>query len=153
VSTKKKAARRIMSDERQQAIADARRQNQVVRNYLNALTTAKPVRRRPSATREQLQEQIYAESDAVKRLMLIQPRPELEEPLVVEQGRLDAQGMQTNLSRWRLTIRPARASPRPPSKSSAFQPQCSRAREYPAPAVATERESQPPRWSGDDPRT
>jgi hypothetical protein len=32
-------------------------------------------------------------------------------------------GMQTNLSRWRLTMRPARASPRPPSKSSAFQPQ------------------------------
>jgi hypothetical protein len=41
VSAKKKT-RRTMSDEHKQAIADARRQNQAVRDYLKALTTAKP---------------------------------------------------------------------------------------------------------------
>jgi hypothetical protein len=51
---KKKIARRTMSDEHKQAIADARRQNLAVRDYLNALTTAKPAGRRPTATPEQV---------------------------------------------------------------------------------------------------
>jgi hypothetical protein len=85
VSAKKKTARRTMSDEHKQAIADARRQNQAVREYLNALTTAKPAGRRPSTSPEQLQEQIDAEGDPVKRLELIQRRLDLEDRLAGEQ--------------------------------------------------------------------
>ena len=77
MSTKKKTARRTMSDEHKQAIADARRQNQAVRDYLNALTTAKPAGRRPTTSPGQLQEQIDAEGDPVKRLELIQRRLDL----------------------------------------------------------------------------
>jgi hypothetical protein len=94
VSAKKKAARRTMSDEHKQAIADARRQNQVVRDYLNALTTAKPAGRRPSATPEQLQEQIDAESDPVKRVELIQRRLDLEDRLAAKQARPDLDSLQ-----------------------------------------------------------
>jgi hypothetical protein len=81
----KKKTRRTMSDEHKQAIADARRQNQAVRDYLNALTTAKPAGRRPTTTPEQVQEQIDAEADPVKRLELIQRRLDLEDRLADEQ--------------------------------------------------------------------
>jgi hypothetical protein len=94
VSAKKKTARRTMSDEHKQAIADARRQNQAVRDYLNALTTAKPAGRRPSATPEQLQEQIDAESDPVKRVELIQRRLDLEDRLAADQERPDLDSLQ-----------------------------------------------------------
>jgi ribosomal protein S21 len=94
VSAKKKTARRTMSDEHKQAIADARRQNQVVRDYLNALTTTKPAGHRPSATPEQLQEQIDAESDPVKRLELIQRRLDLEDRLAAEQEQPDLDSLQ-----------------------------------------------------------
>jgi hypothetical protein len=67
VSAKKKA-RRTMSDEHKQTIADARRQNQAVRRYLNALTAAKPAGQRPTTAPEQLQAQIDTEGDPVKRL-------------------------------------------------------------------------------------
>jgi hypothetical protein len=62
VSAKNKT-RRTMSDEHKQAIADARKQNRAVHDYLNALTTTKPAGRRPSATPGQLQEQIDIESE------------------------------------------------------------------------------------------
>jgi hypothetical protein len=84
VSAKKQTARRTMSDEHKQAIAEARRQNQAVRDYLNGLTTAKPAGRRPSTSPEQLQEQIDAEGDPVKRLELIQRRLDLEDRLAGE---------------------------------------------------------------------
>ena len=94
VSTKKKAARRTMSDEHKQAIADARQQNRAVRDYLSALTTAKPAGRRPSASPEQVQEQIDAESDPVKRLELIQRRLDLEVRLAAEQDQPDLDSLQ-----------------------------------------------------------
>jgi hypothetical protein len=94
VSAKKKTARRTMSDEHKQAIADARRQNQAVRDYLNALTTAKPAGRRPSTTPEQLQEQIDAEGDPVKRLELIQRRLDLEDRLASEQDLPDLETLE-----------------------------------------------------------
>jgi hypothetical protein len=94
VSAKKKTARRTMSDEHKQAIADARRQNQAVRDYLNALTTVKPAGRRPSATPEQLQEQIDAEGDPVKRLELIQRRIDVEDRLAAEQDLPDLDNLQ-----------------------------------------------------------
>jgi hypothetical protein len=93
VSAKKKT-RRTMSDEHKQAIAAARRQNQAVRDYLNALTTAKPTGRRPSATPEQLQEQIDVEGDPVKRLELIQRRLDLENRLAGAQGLPDLETLQ-----------------------------------------------------------
>jgi hypothetical protein len=80
-----KKTRRTMSDEHKQAIADARRQNQAVRDYLNALTTAKPAGRRPTTTPEQVQAQIEAEADPVKRLELIQRRLDVEDRLADEQ--------------------------------------------------------------------
>jgi hypothetical protein len=79
VSAKKKA-RRTMSDEHKQTIADARRQNQAVRRYLNALTAAKPAGQRPTTAPEQLQAQIDTEGDPVKRLELNQRRLDLEGP-------------------------------------------------------------------------
>jgi hypothetical protein len=94
VSAKKKTARRTMSDEHKQAIADARRQNQAVRHYLNALTTPKPAGRRPSATPEQLQEQIDTEHDPVTRLELIQRRLDLEASLATEQDQPDIDCLQ-----------------------------------------------------------
>jgi hypothetical protein len=94
VSAKKTTAQRTMSDEHKQAIADARRQNRVVRDYLNALTTAKPAGRRPTATPEQLQEQIDAESDPVKRLELIQRRLDVEGRLAAEQDQPDLDSLQ-----------------------------------------------------------
>jgi hypothetical protein len=94
VSAKKKTARRTMSDEHKQAIADARRQNQAVRDYLNALTTAKPAGRRPSTSPEQLQEQIDAEGDPVKRLELIQRRLDLEDRLAGEQDLPDLETLE-----------------------------------------------------------
>jgi hypothetical protein len=94
VSAKKKAARRAMSDEHKQAIADARRQNQAVRDYLNALTTAKPAGRRPSTTPEQLQEQVDAESDPVKRLELIQRRLDIEDRLASKQDLPDLETLE-----------------------------------------------------------
>jgi hypothetical protein len=93
VSAKKKT-RRTMSDEHKQAIADARRQNQAVRDYLNALTTAKPAGRRPTTTPEQLQQQIDAEGDLVKRLELIQRRLDLEDRLAVEQDLPDLETLE-----------------------------------------------------------
>jgi hypothetical protein len=81
----KKKTRRTMSDEHKQAIADARRQNQAVRDYLNALTTAKPAGRRPTTTPEQVQAQIDAEADPVKRLELIQRRLDVEDRLADEE--------------------------------------------------------------------
>jgi hypothetical protein len=94
VSAKNKSAPRTMSDEHKQAIADARRQNQAVRDYLNALTTAKPAGRRPSATPEQLQEQIDGESDPIKRLELIQRRIDIEDRLAAEQDQPDLDSLQ-----------------------------------------------------------
>jgi hypothetical protein len=93
VSAKKKA-RRTMSDEHKQAIADARRQNQAVRDYLDALTTPKPAGRRPTTTPEQLQEQIDAESDPTKRLELIQRRLDLEDRLAAEQDLPDLETLE-----------------------------------------------------------
>jgi hypothetical protein len=81
----KKKTRRTMSDEHKQAIADARRQNQAVRDYLNALTTAKPAGRRLTTTPEQVQAQIDAEADPVKRLELIQRRLDVEDRLADEE--------------------------------------------------------------------
>jgi hypothetical protein len=83
-----------MSDEHKQAIADARRQNQAVRNYLNALTTAKPAGRRPTTSPEQLQEQIDAEGDPIKRLELIQRRLDLEDGLAGEQDQPDLETLE-----------------------------------------------------------
>jgi hypothetical protein len=94
VSAKKTTARRTMSDEHKQAIADARTQNRVVRDYLNALTTAKPTGRRPSTSPEQLQEQIDAEGDPVKRLELIQRRLDLEDRLAGEQDLPDLETLE-----------------------------------------------------------
>lgn len=94
MSAKNKTAPRTMSDEHKQAIADARRQNSVVRDYLNALTIAKPAGRRPSATPEQLQEQIDGESDPVKRLELIQRRIDIEDRLAAEQDQPDLDSLQ-----------------------------------------------------------
>jgi hypothetical protein len=94
VSAKKTTARRTMSDEHKQAIADARTQNRVVRDYLNALTTAKPTGRRPSTSPEQLQEQIDAEGDPVKRLELIQRRLDLEDRLAEEQDLPDLETLE-----------------------------------------------------------
>jgi hypothetical protein len=92
VSAKK--TRRTMSDEHKQAIADARRQNQAVRNYLNALTTAKPAGRRPTTSPEQLQQQIDTEGDPVKRLELIQRRLDLEDRLASEQDQPDLETLE-----------------------------------------------------------
>jgi preprotein translocase subunit SecD len=78
-----------MSDEHKQAIAAARQQTQAVRDYLNALTTAKPAGRRPSATPEQLQEQVDGEDDPVRRVELIQRRLDLEDRLAAEQDQPD----------------------------------------------------------------
>jgi hypothetical protein len=94
LSAKKKTARRTMSDEHKQAIAEARRQNQAVRDYLNALTTAKPAGRRPTTSPEQLQEQIDAEGDPVKRLELIQRRLDLEDRLAGEQDLPDLETLE-----------------------------------------------------------
>jgi hypothetical protein len=94
VSAKEQTARRTMSDEHKQAIADARRQNQAVRDYLNALTTAKPAGRRPSTTPEQLQEQVDAESDPVKRLELIQRRLDIEDRLASKQDLPDLETLE-----------------------------------------------------------
>jgi hypothetical protein len=94
VSAKKQAARRTMSDEHKQAIAHARRQNKAVRDYLNALTIAKPPGRRPSTTPEHLQEKIDAEGDPVKRLELIQRRLDLEDRLAGEQDLPDLETLE-----------------------------------------------------------
>jgi hypothetical protein len=90
----KKTTRRAMSDEHKQAIVDARRQNRVVRDYLNGLTTAKPAGRRPSTSPEQLQEQIDAEGDPVKRLELIQRRLDVEDRLAGEQELADLETLE-----------------------------------------------------------
>jgi hypothetical protein len=89
----KKKTRRTMSDEHKQAIADARRQNQAVRDYLNALT-AKPAERRPTTTPEQVQAQIEAEADPVKRLELIQRRLDVEDRLADEQDQPDLETLE-----------------------------------------------------------
>jgi hypothetical protein len=81
----KKKTRRTLSDEHKQAIADARRQKQAVRDYLNALTSAKPAGRRLTTTPEHVQAQIDAEADPVKRLELIQRRLDVEDRLAGEQ--------------------------------------------------------------------
>jgi hypothetical protein len=94
VSAKKNATRRTMSDEHKQAIADARRQNQAVRDYLNALTTPRPAGRQPSTSPEQLQEQIDTENDPVIRLELIQRRLDLENRLAAEHDQPDLDRLQ-----------------------------------------------------------
>jgi hypothetical protein len=94
VSAKKSSTRRTMSDEHKQAIADARRQNQAVRDYLNALTAPRPAGRQPSTSPEQLQERIETESDPVSRLELIQRRLDLEERLAVEHDQPDLDSLQ-----------------------------------------------------------
>ena len=90
----KKKTRRTMSDEHKQAIADARRQDQAVRDYLNALTTAKPAGRRPITTPEQVQAQIEAEADPVKRLELIQRRIDVEDRLAGEPDQPDLETLE-----------------------------------------------------------
>jgi hypothetical protein len=94
VSAKKNSTRRTMSDEHKQAIADARRQNQAVRDYLTALTAPRPAGRQPSTSPEQLQEQIDTESDPVARLELIQRRLDLEERLAAEHDQPDLDRLQ-----------------------------------------------------------
>jgi hypothetical protein len=140
VSAKKKT-RRTMSDEHKQAIAEARRQNRAVRDYLNGLTTAKPAGRRPTATPEELQEQIDAEGDPVKRLELIQRRLDLDLRAALPLSRIcrTSRPWKRHLSRSRLTTRRARASPTPPSANSAFPLPPSSKPASPAPAARADR--------------
>jgi hypothetical protein len=102
--------------------ADARRQNQAVRDYLKALTTAKPAGRRPTTSPEQVQEQIDAEGDPVKRLELIQRRLDLEDRLASEQDLPDLETLKAEFVAVAADYASRKASPTPPSANSAFPP-------------------------------
>ena len=82
-------ARRPMSQEHKDALAEGRRQGRAIRAYLDALERGRRRGRRVSreeleARVERLQRQIGDERDATKRLDMIQQRLDLEERLVTE---------------------------------------------------------------------
>ncbi|MDX1510113.1 MAG: hypothetical protein R3249_02095 [Nitriliruptorales bacterium] len=79
-------ARRPMSQEHKDALAEGRRQGRAIRAYLDALERGRRRGRRVSreelqARVERLQQQISDESDATRRLDMIQQRLDLEDRL------------------------------------------------------------------------
>lgn len=85
-----------MTDEHKQALAEGRRQGKAVRDYLAALEaeSRKPRGRKPSQTPDEIQAQIDAEPDPVKRLDLIQKRLDVEERLAAENESVDLAGLE-----------------------------------------------------------
>jgi hypothetical protein len=91
-----KKATRSMSDEHKQALAEGRRQGKAVRDYLAALEAEahKPRGRKPTQEPSDIQGQIDAEPDPIKRLDLIQKRLDLQERLASENESVDLDALQ-----------------------------------------------------------
>lgn len=94
--TAKKQTRK-MSDEHKAALAEGRGQGKAVRDYLAALEAEsnKPRGRTPSQTPDEIQSQIDAERDPVKRLDLIQKRLDVEERLAAESQSTDLAALES----------------------------------------------------------
>lgn len=93
--TAKKTTRR-MSDKHKQALAEGRSQGKAVRDYLAALhaESNKPRGRKPTQTTDEIQGQIDAELDPIKRLDLIQKRLDLEARLAAETDSVDLDALE-----------------------------------------------------------
>lgn len=92
-------ARRQMSQEHKDALAEGRRQGRAVRGYLDALERGKRRGRRISrddleARVARLRDEIAAESDAAKRLDLIQQRIDFEDRLAAASDEPDVAALE-----------------------------------------------------------
>ena len=90
----KKAAKKTMTNEHKAALAEGRAQGRAIRDYLEALEVHKPKRgrkRTPDSIKKRLDriEAELADSDAMKRVVLVQERLDLEAELDKAEGGVD----------------------------------------------------------------